>query len=84
MMWYGQGWSWGWMLFGGLMMVLFWGGIIALIVAVVRSATGSGSSTANSAPTNGSNEALRTLKERYASGEISKEEYDSMRHDLET
>jgi putative membrane protein len=83
MMW-GQGFSWGWMFFGGFMMILFWGGIIALIVLAVRGLTGSGSSTVNSAPANTSGSALRIVKERYARGEITKEEYDEMRRDLET
>jgi putative membrane protein len=83
-MWWGQGFSWGWMLFGGLMMILFWGGIIALIVLAVRGLTGSGSSTANSTSANASSSALRILKERYARGEITKEEYEDMRRDLET
>ncbi len=84
MMWWGQGFSWGWMLFGGLMMILFWGGIIALIVLAIRGLTGSGSSTANTIPANTSSSALRILKERYARGEITKEEYEDMRRDLET
>jgi len=34
MMWWGDGYSWGWMIFGGVMMILFWGGLIALAVVV--------------------------------------------------
>ena len=83
MMWWGQGFGWGWMLFGGLMMILFWGGLIALIVLAVRGLTGAGSSTATPTPVNTSNSALRILKERYARGEITKEEYEDMRRDLE-
>ncbi len=82
MMWWGQGFSWGWMLFGGLMMILFWGGIISLIVVAIRSLTGAVSSTANPTPTNTSRSALRILKERYAHGEIAKEEYEDMRYNL--
>jgi putative membrane protein len=33
---YGGDWGWGHMLFGSLMMILFWGGIIVLIVLAVR------------------------------------------------
>ncbi|HID51826.1 MAG TPA: SHOCT domain-containing protein [Anaerolineae bacterium] len=84
MMWWGQGFSWGWMLFGGLMMILFWGGLIALIVLAVRGLTGVGSSTVTPAPASASNSALRILQERYARGEITKEEYEDMRRDLET
>ena len=84
MMWWGQGFSWGWMLFGGLMMILFWGGIIALIILTIRGLTGARFSTTNPAPANTSGSALNILKERYARGEIAKEEYEDMRHDLET
>ena len=81
MMWWGQGFSWGWMLFGSLLMLLFWGGIIALIVLAVRGLFGTG--TTNSTQVNTSSSALRILKERYARGEISREEYEDMRRDLE-
>ena len=36
MMWITDGFHWGWMLFGGLMMILFWGGVIALAVVILR------------------------------------------------
>ncbi|NIN34119.1 MAG: SHOCT domain-containing protein [Gammaproteobacteria bacterium] len=82
-MWWIDGFGWGWMIFGGLMMVLFWGGLIALVVLAVQTVSGSrhsadkvGSST--STPTT----ALNILKERYARGEISKAEYEEMRPDI--
>ncbi len=84
MMWWGQGFGWGWMLFGSLMMILFWGGLIALIVLATRGLTGTGSAATTPPPANTSNSALRILKERYARGEITKEEYEDMRRDLET
>ncbi len=84
MMWWGQGFGWGWMLFGSLMMILFWGGLIALIVLAARGLTGGGSAATTPPPANTSNSALRILKERYARGEITKEEYEDMRRDLET
>lgn len=83
MMWWGQSFGWGWMLFGGLMMILFWGGLIALIVLAVRGLTGPGSATTTPTPANPSNSALGILKERYVLGEITKEEYEDMRRDLE-
>lgn len=83
MMGWDGGWSWGWMLFGGLTMVLFWGGLIALIVLAVRGLTGGGQSQgsdrAESAP---SGTALDILHSRYAKGEITCEEFEQIRNDL--
>jgi len=71
------------MLFGGLMMFLFWGGLIVLgyflVRALIRSGQG-GAASAGGAPSG--NRALDILKERYARGEITKEQYDQMRKDL--
>ena len=85
-MWWGQhmfnlGWG-GWLL-GGLMMLLFWGGIIALVFFAVRAFSGSGSWAA-SKQTNSGESALDILKKRYARGEISQEEYRAIRDDLAT
>lgn len=78
-MWYwheGMGW---WMVFGGVLMVLFWGGIIALIVWGIKRLTERGGSTSSSGQKQGP---LDIVKERYAKGEISKEEFDRIREDL--
>lgn len=85
-MWWTDGFSWGWMMiFGGLMMILFWGGLIALVVVAVRAFSGSGQSTGSAgSSTSTANTALNILKERYARGEISKAEYEEMRDDLNT
>lgn len=76
---WGYGWDWGFghMAFGGLMMVLFWGGIIVLIVLAVRW-LGTGSSSAPSAhpPRKTPRE---ILEERFARGEIDKEEFEERR-----
>ena len=85
-MWWGQhmfglGWS-GWLL-GGLMMLLFWGGIIALAFFAIRALSGSGSRATSNQSMSGES-ALDILKKRYARGEISKEEYETIRGDLET
>ncbi len=61
----------------GLGMWIFWLVIIAIIVLLVRAAMGGGN---NGAP---SESALELLKKRYAKGEISKEEYERIRRDLE-
>ncbi|MEQ6887913.1 SHOCT domain-containing protein [Halomonas sp. CS7] len=70
--------GWGHMLFGGLMMVLFWGAVIALAVLLVRGLTRDRSEAARQRPT-----ALELLQERYARGEIDREEYEQRRRDLQ-
>jgi putative membrane protein len=73
------------MMFGGVVMLLFWLGLIALGVfafwAFLSGRPGGGSTELFSS---GRRTALDILKERYARGEISKEQYDEMRRDLET
>jgi putative membrane protein len=69
-----DGWGWGHMFFGSFMMLLFWGGLIILIVLAVRwmgrgpARDGDGSAQAN--------RALDILEERFARGEIDKEEFE--------
>jgi putative membrane protein len=82
---HGFGFGWGGMIFGGLLMLLFWGVVIALIVLAVRALSRPGSGPV--APSAGSpgqarDPALEILRERYARGEISKDEFNSMRQDL--
>lgn len=71
---YGWDWGWGHMIFGSLMMILFWGGIIVAIVLAVRW-RGSGSSQ-DTSPAASRNKALDILQERFARGEIDKEEFE--------
>ena len=68
------GWGGGHMLFGGLMMILFWGGIILVIFLVVRWLN-SGPSHGATSPTS-RNKALDILRERFARGEIEKDEFE--------
>ncbi len=84
MMWFTDGFQWGWMLFGGLMMILFWGGIIALAIVILRAFLGGSSRAVSSGPSSasGSGSALEILNERYAKGEIDREEFESIRLDL--
>ena len=76
-MWHdGMGW---WMVFGMVWMVVFWGGIVALVVWGMKRLTERG----RSGPRNSERrDALDIVKERYARGEISKEEFDQIRKDL--
>ncbi len=61
-----MGWGWGW--FGGLSTLIFWAVIIVLIVLLVRSR-----------PVHSRTDPLDILKERFARGEIGKEEYEERR-----
>jgi putative membrane protein len=64
---------------GGLFMVVFWILVILLIVVLVRALSNRGSEpTARSG-----DQALNLLKERYARGEIDREQYLKMKADLE-
>ncbi len=71
-----DGWDWGWghMIFGSLMMVIFWGGIIFAIVLAVRWL--GGRSPHEAAPSASRKTALDILQERFARGEIDKEEFE--------
>ncbi len=71
---YGWDWGWGHMMFGGFMMILFWGGIILLIVLAVRW-LGGGSSRGTAPPAAGKMP-LDILQERFARGEIDKQEFE--------
>ncbi len=74
---YGWDWGWGHMMFGGLMMILFWGGIILVIVLGVRWLGDRSSHSA--APPASRKGALDILQERFARGEIDKEEFEDRR-----
>ena len=71
---YGWDWGWGHMIFGSVMMILFWGGIIALIVVAVRW-MGRGSPH-GPVPPSSQKSALDILERRFAQGEIDKEEFE--------
>jgi putative membrane protein len=72
----GMGW---WMWFGVVWMFIFWGGLIGLVVWGVKKLTersGSGPFVSEK------HKPLEIVKERYAKGEISKEEFDKYKEDL--
>jgi putative membrane protein len=74
-MWYmheGAGW---WMVFGGIWMFLFWGALIALIVWGISRLTRRGGTARTPTP-------LDIAKERYARGEITREEFERIKKDL--
>src|SRR5690348_16155173 len=76
-MWHmGWGWGWGGMVFGPLMMVLFLAGIVVLAVLLVRR-LGAGGHGRESAPPRRT--PLEILQERFARGEIDKQEYEERR-----
>ncbi|MEX2324020.1 MAG: SHOCT domain-containing protein [Acidimicrobiia bacterium] len=68
--WHGMG-PWGW-----LMMVAFWAVVVYLIVWVVRSKATLGQQDADTP--------LRLLDERFARGEIDREDYEERRQVLES
>lgn len=67
---------WGYGGWGALWMLLFWAGVVVLIVWAVR---GSGSSNTPDR----SNRAVEILEERYARGEIDRDEFQTRRAELE-
>lgn len=71
MMWgYYDGGSWLWM---AAMMLLFWGGIFALAVFAIRSFSGP----------KRNDQAMDALRRRFASGEISQDEFEKSRKALQ-
>jgi putative membrane protein len=75
-MWH-MNWGWGHMIFGTLTMLAFWGGLIVLVVFLVRW-LGGGSNFRQDPPTS-RRTAIEILQERFAKGEIDKQEYEEKR-----
>jgi putative membrane protein len=74
-MWYaheGMGW---WMVFGAIWMALFWGVVIGLVAWAVTRFTGPRAADQMRTP-------LQIAQERYARGEITREQYEQLRTDL--
>ncbi len=70
---YGNMFSWGFG--GGIMMIIFWVAIILLVVWTVKELAGkSGKESSDSA--------LEILRQRYAKGEMSKEEFETKKSEL--
>jgi putative membrane protein len=71
------GWGWGGMMLG---MLLFWAVLVAAIVMLMKYALGRGDAGRREREKT----ALDILKERYARGEIEREEFEQKKHDLES
>jgi putative membrane protein len=71
--------GWGWMA-GGLMMLIFWGGLVALVVFLVR---GSDARSSRREEKRSGADALGILAERFARGEISEDEFEQRKRVLE-
>jgi putative membrane protein len=67
-----EGMGWGWIGLGALHMILFWLLIAVFLYALWKMLRGPGSP-----------DALEILKARYAKGEITREQFEQMRRDLD-
>ncbi|MDP2933028.1 MAG: SHOCT domain-containing protein [bacterium] len=64
----------GWGLAGASMMIISWAAIITLVAFIVK--------TLGNKDVDGNAKAIDILKERYAKGEITKEEFEAKKKDL--
>lgn len=71
--------SWGWMLFGGIHMIIFWLLLILLIAALLKWLR----SPSDNAAGTPRDEALEILKQRFARGEIDQDTFRRMKQELE-
>lgn len=78
--WMMGGWGAGW--FGMIFMVIFWGLVIAGIVFLVRWLLQSTSGRDRTGVCTTGSRALHILEERYARGELSRDEFESMKGDI--
>jgi len=77
-----MGFGMGFGILGLLLMVLFWGGLIALVIWLVRSIFPV-SQQIPKPPAGIEPNALEILGERYARGEITREQYEMIKQDLQ-
>ena len=76
----GNGWLWGLSIgLGGLMMLAFWGALIALAVLLFRRMGG----PSEGPPPTEAEAPMDVLKRRFAAGEITREQYEEMRRTLQ-
>ena len=74
-----HGWGWDHMLFGSLMMTVFWGGLVVLAIMLVR---GSVRSSDTRRSDNKAERAMQILEERFARGDIEKGEFEERKGSL--
>lgn len=81
---YHMGWGGGF-IFSWIFMLLFWGLVVWAIIVLAKNLSGDNNccNSLQNNKGNPENKAINILKERYAKGEISKEEFDRMKKDLE-
>lgn len=82
---FGGGFGWIGALFGGLITLFFLGLLVLLAIWAIRAlgrSQGRELGTFNSPASRPDDRALAVLKERYARGEITKDQFDQMRRDL--
>jgi putative membrane protein len=72
--WHWGGFGWGMMAVGFLCMILFWAVVIGLVLWGVRHY--------NTRKTSGNDSALEIARQRYAKGEINKEQFEQIKKDL--
>lgn len=66
-----------------IMMILFWAAIIVGLVVLIRWLWTTGNSRHQGMLSNASESPLDILKKRYARGELSKQEFETMRQDIQ-
>jgi putative membrane protein len=69
--------------FGFILMIIFWALIILAVFALIRGFSGHGCWYNLGEHKHKENNVLNILKERYAKGEISREDFEKMKKDLE-
>lgn len=78
-----MGFGMGFGVIGLLFMLLFWIGLILLAVWLVRVVfSGISRNTSSTPPSKKSSSALEILAQRYARGEITREQYEIMKEDI--
>ena len=78
----GDGWGWTGMIFGPIMMIVVLASVVAVVVLIVRW-LGGGHPPASAGTQRSEKTALDILRERFARGEIDKDEFEERRRILE-
>ncbi len=76
--WDGMGFGAGWAILAGVIMIIFWAAVIWLIVWAIRRATHHDYTTTGV----GAKTPLDIAKERYAKGEITREQFEEIKKNL--